>query len=165
MIERITPPRTTLLPSLCLLLLALPFVGCGRSEEAVAADQEAIREVLNGYLPLLAQAYATRDTSPLEGVATPKEINALQTKIGEVSGQGLVFKPQLSELTVEEVDVWSPGNAYVTTLEVWDIAYYALGSDRMLSEVKGQTQRVKYQVMRREGSWQVVSRQVAQTFE
>ena len=43
---------------------------------------------------------------------------------------------------------------------MWDIRTYSTGSDQLLTEQLGQRNRVKYQLKRIDGSWQVLFRTI-----
>ena len=68
-------------------------------------------------------------------------------------------------MKLERVKVWRHVNAYATTLEVWDLQVVAEGTDVVLSEVYNQSNRVKYQLKRRDDSWIVLFRQIEDTFQ
>lgn len=151
-------------PLIC-LLLALTPLACGPSPEEVKVDREEIRQNLEAYLPKLGEAYATGNIELLRGMAVEKELAHVDKKVTELAQEGRVLAPELRELTIEDVTLWSHNNAYVTTVEIWDVKSYVLGSDRLLSEDPDQAQRVKYQLKRRPEGWQILYRQVEQTFE
>lgn len=141
------------------LIAALAAFACGPSPQELEADREAIRDTLEAYLPKLAEAYATGNIEVLRGLTVEKELAKLSKMIGDLAGQGRVFRPELRELTVESVTVFQHDNAYVTTLEVWDVHLYAAGSDRLLGESLSEATRVKYQMKRRREGWQILFRQ------
>jgi len=157
--------RGVLLPTLILPPILALAGACGPNPEQVAADQEEIRQALEAYLPRLAEAYATGNIEVLRDFAVEKELASVDKLVGELAEQGRVLKPELQSLTIEKVDTWSHVNAYVTTLEVWDVYNYAAGTDVVLSQALGKAHRVKYQLKRRREGWQVLYRQVEQIFE
>jgi hypothetical protein len=61
-------------------------------------------------------------------------------------------------LTIEEVKVFNYANAYVTTVELWDVRSLATGSREVLAEDLAQSNRVKYQLKREGTSWRVLFR-------
>ena len=143
-------------PALALLLLAA--VACGSSEKRQQVDTESIAAALELYLPRLGQAYATGDLTPLEGLAAQKEIAAVEKRISDLADQGRVLEPVFRELTIEEVKVFNYANAYVTTVEVWDLRSLSTGMRETLAEDLGQSNRVKYQLKREGDSWRVLFR-------
>jgi len=145
-------------PRTALSLLLLATFACASGEEQKQVDTAAIAAALEAYLPLLGQAYATGDLAPLEGLAAQKEIAAVEKRISELADQGRVLEPIFRELTVEDVKVFNYANAYVTTVEVWDLRSLATGSREQLAEDVGQRNRVKYQLKREGGSWKVLFR-------
>ena len=141
----------------CLLILAL---GCGPSPRRQAADREAIHAMLSAYLPKLAEAYATGDAQTLKPLAAEKEISSVAKRIGDLADQGRVLKPSLRSFTIEAVEIWNATNAYVTTVEIWDLHVYASGTDTQLSQELEQSNRVKYQLKRENGQWFVLYRTI-----
>ncbi len=148
-----------------LLLASALVVGCAETGGDPQVDRQDIELVLRQYLPLLGQAYATRDTSILEGLAVPKEMARISLRTEELAATGRVYQPELKEVTVEDVSVWNYSNAFVTTLEVWDVRSYTLGTHLLVNESLGQRNRVKYQMKRKEGSWVILYRELDQTFD
>lgn len=153
------------LPIALLLLLAVGAGACGPSPEQLQVDREEMRRTLEAYLPKLAEAYATGNVELLRGMAVEKELARVAKLVGELAEEGVVLAPDLKELTIEDVTLWSHNNAYVTTLEVWDVRKMVLGTDRQLSEVVDQPNRVRYQLKRRPEGWEILYREVEQTFE
>ncbi len=148
-----------------LLLAALPGAGCGEPGSDPQVDRQEIEAVLRDYLPRLGRAYGERDTSVLEGFAVPKEMARISLRTEELADTGRVYEPGLKEVTVEDVSVWNYSNAFVTTLEVWDVRSFTLGTHLLVNESLGQRNRVKYQMKRKEGSWVILYRELDQTFE
>jgi ARC6-like, IMS domain len=147
-----------------LLFAALAVGGCGPSPQEIAQDRADIRKVLEAYLPHLADAYATGNTQQLQGMAVEKEIAHVDQMVGDLAQQGQSLHPTLKQLTIEDATFWSHDNAYVTTLEIWDIRSFVVGTDHQLNELLNHSHRVKYQLKRRSGRWEILYRQVEQTF-
>ncbi len=148
------------------LLLALALgAGCVETGSDPQVDRREIESVLRQYLPILGQAYATRDTSILEEFAVPKEMARISLRTEELADTGQVYQPEFKEVTVEDVSVWNYSNAFVTTLEVWDVRSFTLGTHLPVNESLGQRNRVKYQMKRKEGSWVILYRELDQTFD
>jgi hypothetical protein len=158
-------PIPPLAPLLGALLAALvTAAGCAPSPAQVEVDQDAVRELLEAYLPALSQAYATGDVSPLRGLAAEKEVLATEKRIVDIAREGRVVHPTFRDLTIEKLDVYQHSNAYVTTVERWDLQVYAAGTDRLLSEEMDQVNRVRYQLKRNDdGSWRVLFRELVRT--
>ena len=121
--------------------------------------------MLRDYLPKLGAAYAERDPMVLEEQAVPKEIARISLRIEELTDQGRIYEPEFREVTVEDVSVWNYSNAFVSTLEVWDVRSYTVGSHVLVQESLGQKSRVKYQLKRKDGSWVILYRELAQMLE
>lgn len=137
------------------------FLACGPSAENIARGENEIRAHLQLYLPQLAEAYTTRDARVVSGAAAPREVAAVHKRIEDITDQGRVLKPVFRSMTVEKIDLWNPYNAYVTTLETWDLRVYAIGSETLLSEQLDEHNRVKYQLRRNdEGEWMILYRNI-----
>ncbi len=148
-----------------LIGVVLSSTGCGDVGGSEEISRQEIETVLRDYLPKLGQAYATRDTSILEGLAVPKELARIQLRTEELKTTGRVYEPEFKEVTVEDVSVWNYSNAFVTTLEVWDIRSFTLGTHIKVNESLGQRNRVKYQVKRKDDGWVVLYRELDQTLD
>ena len=129
-------------------------------------DEASIEELLGRYLPKLSEAYATGDVEVLRDVAAEKELAGLVKRISDLQNEeSRTVVPSLRSFDIEQVTIWNHSNAFVTTLEVWDLTVMASGTDHVLSEVEGQRNRVKYQLKRREDTWQVLHRAIETTFD
>jgi hypothetical protein len=151
-----------LLSSLLMTTLAgsLVLTACGEpSPEEVQADRGEVTEMLESYLALLSDGYATGNLEPMRELAADKEVATVAKLVDEYAQQGLVIRPRLRQLTLEDLTVWNANNAYATTVEVWDLRKYVIGSEQLLSEALNQGHRVKYQLKRRPEGWQVMYRQ------
>jgi hypothetical protein len=159
--------RTVAVTGLALVLAAGVLVaGCQSDERTAEVERGAIEELLAEYLPLLAEAYRTGNVEVLRAVASEKELAAMSKQIGDLMSQeGRVVDPELESFTVEQIEVWNYSNAFVTTIEVWDLKVLASGTETVLSEVDDQRSRVKYQLKRRDEGWQILSRIRETTFE
>jgi hypothetical protein len=157
---------TSILPILLVAAIALALGACGADQRAAEVDRGEIEALLADYLPRLAEAYRTGDVEVLREVASEKELAAMTKQIGDLMSQeGRVIDPTLESFTVEDINVWNYSNAFVTTIEVWDLKVLASGTDQVLSEVEDQRSRVKYQLKRRDEGWQILSRIRETTFE
>ncbi|REJ82144.1 MAG: hypothetical protein DWQ36_21650 [Acidobacteria bacterium] len=163
----LAPAARRTVVAVCVLLGVLAG-GC--SEERAAADLEAdkaaIEAMMREYLPRLGEAYETGNIEVLRDYAAEKEMASLLKRIGEFMEQeNRVIAPTLQSFTVEDVEIWNYANAFVTTLEVWDVRVLASGTDQVLSQSLGQRNRVKYQLKRRDSGWQVLHRNIETTLE
>ncbi len=147
------------------LLAAVLAAGCGEFGSDPQVDRQEIETVLGQYLPKLGQAYGSRDTSILEGLAVPKEMARIELRTEELAATGRVYEPEFKEVTVEDVSVWNYSNAFVTTLEVWDVRSFTLGTHLSVNESLGQRNRVKYQMKRKGDGWVILYRELDQTFD
>jgi hypothetical protein len=146
-------------------LLVLASAACSPSPEEQAADREDIESFLREYLPKMADAYRTGNTDALDPYAAEKEQQAINKRVRERAKQGMILAPELRSVQVEDVRTWSSVNAYVTTVEVWDLRVLASGSEEVLRQELGQSNRVKYQLKRDGDRWRVFWRQLEQSFE
>ena len=148
-----------------LLLATASASGCAEPGSDPVVNRQEIETVLRQYLPKLGDAYAQRDTSILEGFAVPKEMARIDLRTEELAATGRVYEPEFKEVTVEDVSVWNYSNAFVTTLEVWNVRSFTLGTHLLVNESIGQRNRVKYQMKRKEGSWVILYRELDQTLD
>lgn len=149
-----------------MLWVAFLVAGCENTEEVTPEDEAAIEALLADYLPKMASAYADGDLEVLRGLAAEKEIATLYKRINDLMNQeGRVVVPTLQSFEIEQITIWNYSNAFVTTLEVWDLEVLAAGTDQRLSGVEGQRNRVTYQLKRRDEGWEVLYRAIQTTFE
>ena len=144
------------------VLLLVGLTGCSSSEESDEAARLEIELMLNEYLPVLAQAYADDDPMKLDGWVAQKEIARVHTRIEELADQGSSLLPTFHSVTIEDVKVWGNANAFVTTVEVWDLESQALGTGMLIQRVEGQVNRVRYQLKKDKGRWRVLFRTIAE---
>lgn len=150
--------RRALLP--ILLYLATVGGGCQSSAEREALDEASIATVLEAFLPVLGAAYASGDIETLRPYAAEKELARIEVLVSGLADQGRYLAPELRRVTVEDSHLWNNSNAYVTTLEVWDVRLHALGSGELLAEEPGKSYRVKYQLKRDGEGWRVLYRSI-----
>lgn len=159
---RIAPAATVRVALAVLAAFGLLTLACG-PEEVKEEDRAGLTASLNGYLPTLAQAYTSGNVEPLRAYAAEKEVARVFTRVSELAEEGKYVDATFHQMTVEDVVVWSHANAFVTTVEVWELKVRAYGSDTLLGEDVRQTSRVKYQLKRRSGDdWQVLHRELVQ---
>lgn len=147
---------------LALLTLLLVGASCTSGESEEARAREEIEAMLAEYLPGLAQAYAESSPLLLRDWVAEKEIARVHKRIEELADQGRRLEPVFHTVTVENIRVWGHANAYVTTVEVWDIRSVAIGSEVVVQQFDGQSNRVRYQMKKDEGRWRVLFRTVAE---
>lgn len=153
----------TRLTALALSLMGATLVlavACQDAEARREEERAAIEAMLRAYLPKLARAYETLDAEILRPQAVNREIATVQARIDGLAREGRQVRPELRSVTVEELEILRQLNAHVTTHEVWDLRVFALGTDARLSEELGQVNRVRYQLAKDEGRWQVLYRQI-----
>ncbi len=143
------------------LFLVASLLGCGSAEEKEAADLESTAAALEVYLPKLGEAYKSGSVDVLEGLAAPKEMARIDKRIQELIDAGRTLEPEFLELTVEKVDVWGYANAFVNTVEVWNIRSYATGTHTLVAEDLAKSNRVKYQFKREGDQWLVLYRTIS----
>lgn len=149
------PPSAAVL---ALLVLALP--ACERTPEQIEADRGEVEEILERYAAQLSQAYAFTDPTALEEVAMPREVASVENNIARMAQDGRRIAADQKELTIEDLDVFQVGDAYVRTHEVWDIRVFAIGAEQEISRDENQSSRVRYRLKKDdEGRWKVLWRQ------
>ena len=158
------PGRVESLAASCMaclaLLLGLALSGCRPPSERLQIDKTEIQAVLEGYLPKLGEAYRTQNPELLEGFVVPKEKARIRLRIDELEARGQVYDPVFKTVTVEDVSVWNHSNAFVSTVEVWDVSSHTLGSGLLVNQVLDQRSRVKYQMKRKPEGWVVLYREL-----
>lgn len=145
--------------ALC-FVLALAFGGCGSDAEQQVLDQASIEATLQEFLPVLGRVYSDGDVEALRPYAAEKELARIHALVEGLADQGRYLDPDFKQLTIEEAKTWNNSNAFVTTLEVWDVRMRALGSGEMLAEDVEKNYRVQYQLKRQDGGWRVLFRAI-----
>lgn len=148
--------------AILVLIAALPLVSCGPSKERVATDKAAIQTTLEKYLPKLATAYSADDLKGLKGYASEKEIASVRKRVDDIAEQGRHLVPTFHSVTIEKIVVWGYANAYVDTVEVWDLKVYAAGTSTVLSQELAKSTRARYQFKKYGGSWHILFRTIVQ---
>jgi len=143
-----------------LILTFLVCAACGPSAERQEVNRDEIKADLEVYLPLLGEAYATGNLEPLREWAVEKEMSRVMKRLDDLVAQGRRLVPTFRQITIEDVNVWNYSNAFVTTVEVWDLQILATGTENVLAEELGQRNRVKYQLKREEDHWRVLFRTI-----
>ena len=142
-----------------LLFIVVAQLGCGGSNaEQSAETKDEIQQYLENYLPVLAEAYATGDVRPLKGLAAQKEVAYVRKYLEKLADSGRILEPKFGRVTIEDFNIWNHSNAFVTTVEIWDVKLFATGSHTLLGEDIGRSDRVKYQLKRDDGRWRVLYR-------
>lgn len=145
------------------------ILGCSRAPADVAADtaelKATVETVLESYLPAMATAYGSGNLEPLREWAVEKELAALERRLVVMNEQGLSLQPTLVDVVVEDAQPWNRINAFVTTVETWDLRFMTSGGGSLVSERLGERQRVKYQFKQEGGRWWILYREVGETLE
>ena len=155
-------PRTH---SVCVVLAGVllgALLGCEGGASGGLEARDEIRATLEAYLPRLAQAYSVRDFEGMKGYAAEKEIGAIAKRIEDLTQRGRMLVAEFKDLAIEDINVWSYSNAYVTTVETWDLRVYSTGSEQLLSQELSQRTRVKYQLKRSDEGWLVLFRTIVE---
>ena len=118
--------------------------------------------MLSEYLPILADAYREDDPLRLSEWVAEKEVARVHKRIEELADQGSSLQPTFRSVTVEDVRIWGNANAFVTTLEVWDLKSVAIGTGMVVQEIDSQVNRVRYQMKKDQGRWRVLFRTIAE---
>jgi predicted lipid-binding transport protein (Tim44 family) len=143
------------------VLTAAAALACSPSEEASGDAQAEVEQLLAEYLPRLPEAYRTGDLDPLEGLASPREMDRIESLILDRAKEGQIVDPELKSFEIVQFDLYQHSNAYLTTREVWDLRLRAAGSDRLINEELAKPDRYRYQVRRHDGDgWRILSREV-----
>lgn len=149
--------------ALLLVVAALSLTSCGPSKHEVATDKAEIKATLEHYLPKLALAYSASDLNGLKGYAAEKEVAAVRKRVEDIAAQGRHLVPTFHSVTIEKIVVWGYANAYVTTVEVWDLKIYAAGTSTVLSQELEKSTRARYQLKKYDGHWHILFRTIVQS--
>jgi hypothetical protein len=131
----------------------------------VGVEDGRVLALLERHAELEAPTLRERLAIVLSGVAAEKEVAGMEKRIDDLLAESRVIRPEVRSVVVEDVQIWNYANAFVTTLEVWDLRVYAAGTDRQLSESLEQSNRVKYQMKRTDEGWLVLFRELVTAFE
>ncbi len=147
-----------------LLVASLALVtACSSGYEVTDEDRAQIRTLLDTYLPLLGDAYSGGDAEVMAAVAAERERARIDRRIFDLRQEGRRLEPKMRTFTIEDIVIWNHANAYVTTLETWDLEVFAVGTDFRMSSAEDQPNRVKYQLKRLGDGWQVLHRELEET--
>jgi hypothetical protein len=157
---RYTPAVRSLGYLVIAALLAGALAACTSSEQREADETASITAALEVYLPLLGSVYADGEVEKLRPYAAEKEMARIQALVQNMVDQGRYLEPLFKSVTIEELRTWNNSNAFVTTLEVWDVRMHALGSDQVLAEDVDKAYRVQYQLKHDGDTWRVLFRAI-----
>lgn len=164
LISNRSAPSLRLLSLVVVLTAGLLLSGCS-APGADEIDKAEVEALLLEYLPKLGEAYAQADASIIEPWAVPKEVARIELRIEELEARGQVYEPVFESLEVVSISPWNYSNAFVTTLEVWDVTAYTLVSRQVVNQVLDQKSRVKYQLKRQDDGWVVLYRELEKNLE
>ncbi len=145
---------------LCLAVAFAFLAACGQSAADKADAAASITAALEEYLPFLRKVYLDGDIETLRPYAAEKELARIHALVQSLVDQGRYLAPEFQHLTVEGTHTWNNSNAFVTTVEVWNVRMHALGSGELLAEDVGESYRVKYQLKRDRNGWRVLFRAI-----
>jgi len=145
-----------------LVIASLLAMGCTPPEVRDAAFKVEIQAFLEEYLPALGAAYAQSDAYQIKPYVASKEIARVGKRLEELAARGQVYAPTVRAITIESVTVWNNSNAWVSTVEIWDVQRLAAGSGLFLGESLDQPHRVKYRMKRGDKGWRVFYRMIVE---
>jgi hypothetical protein len=129
-------------------------------------DKGEVQTLLEEYLPKLGDAYAEANARLIEPWAVPKEVARIKQRIQDLEDLGQVYEPVFKSVEVVSVSPWNYSNAFVTTIEIWDVSSYTIGdSHQLVNQALGQKSRVKYQLKRQDDGWAVLYRELDQNLD
>jgi hypothetical protein len=142
------------------LILVLTAGACENTTPS-ADERQAIDTAVRKYLNALAESYSNLDVSPLEGLASPNEIETVEKllKTLALSGNDRVHS-ELIGFDVEAMSVFRRINATVRLIEVWDVTRYDLTTGREKGHNPSSLQNTVLQLRKVKGSWIVIGRTV-----
>ena len=119
-----------------------------------------VEHAVDVYLEALAQAYSTFDVTPLEGVASPNEIEAVKLMLQRLSMGGDRLEARLLGYEYEGLEVFREVNATVRLVEIWDITRFDAFSGREKGHNPNSWQKTLLQLRRVDGTWIVIGRSI-----
>ncbi len=144
-----------------LVAVVAGLVACGGPAGDVEDPQQgAVEHAVDVYLDALAQAYSTFDVSPLEGVASPNEIEAVKLMLKRLSMGGDRLEARLLGYEYEGLEVFRDVNATVRLVEIWDITRFDAFSGREKGHNPNSWQKTLLQLRRVDGTWIVIGRSI-----
>lgn len=143
-----------------LVLMAVVGVTACEGRQAGEEEHAAVTAAVRDYLKALADAYSGYDLSPLEGHASPNEIEAVRVLIRGLVSSGDRLEATLLSLEILELEIFREVNASVNALEVWDVRRLDAGSGEEIGHNPSSVQRSFIQLRKIDGEWVVVGRRV-----
>lgn len=144
-----------------LVAMVAGLAACGGAAgDAEDPQREAVEHAVDVYLDALARAYSTFDVSPLEGVASPNEIEAVKLMLRRLSMGGDRLEARLLGYEYEGLEVFRDVNATVRLVEIWDITRFDAFSGREKGRNPNSWQKTLLQLRRVEGTWIVIGRSI-----
>ena len=148
-----------------MLLISMVTVGCESGRVIRRSIARRSKRSCGIICPSWGRLTPNATPPSLRTTRYPRRTARISLRTEELADTGWVYEPEFKEVTVEDVSVWNYSNAFVTTLEVWDVRSFTLGTHILVNESLGQRNRVKYQMKRKEGSWVILYRELDQTFD
>ncbi len=150
-------------PGLAICCFGL-LLACGGAERR-AADRKAVEELLAAYPAALSAAYSQGSSEPLRALVTPRELTRVEARIAELSDQGRGLRARLLHRRVAAIDLHSATSGTANVIETWNLRVVALGSEQMVSESPSQENELVYSLVRDQGRWWILSRQLKHSSE
>lgn len=154
-----TLPRVMLL-----VLFATVLPGCTsvdeKNEMRATEIEPEIHHLLLGYLPTLGKVYASGKIEDLAPWAVKRHQLQVDKRIYDLMKKGYSVEATMLSFEILDIVSWNFTNAYVTTRETWDVRYLSTGSQQLVSEVLGRTDRAKYHIHWSGERWEVYDRQL-----
>jgi hypothetical protein len=132
-------------------LLALLLAGCAsRGQEA-----EAVKGAVTRYTELLRDGYQRQNMNFMREVASEEQASRLYHHMAAMGEGNLRLSSTLGELTFQKVELPAPGEAKVSTREVWDFTHYRIATGEKYAEEKGFIHQMAYTLRNVDGKWLV----------
>ena len=145
-------------------MIAVGIFGCLSVDEKNALRAEEvepeIHRLLLGYLPTLGKVYASGKIENLAPWSVKRHQLQVDKRIYDLMKKGYYIEAEMLSFEILEVVSWNFTNTYVTTRETWDVRYYSTGSQQLVSEVLGRTDRAKYHIHWSGERWEIYDRQL-----
>lgn len=115
------------------------------------AEDRRLQAAVNRYDLTLAQVTSTFDSAPLKQVATPNQVQRVNTYLIFLNGNGKRLDSQLKSTDIRSHERGKDGSYDVVAHEVWAVTEYSLDTGEPLGEPFNVEQDVQYVLIPSDG--------------
>ncbi|PKM80994.1 MAG: hypothetical protein CVU89_11655 [Firmicutes bacterium HGW-Firmicutes-14] len=132
-----------------MISLSLLFTGC------TANVEKELEETISNYNTNLIMALKGMKPELLKGVATDKEMGAVEIFIIEMADENITVDSTLTEIKFKEFHVPTPGTAVVKAEEFWSFRHLDINTRKPLEESRNIHYETTYTLIKENGRWLV----------